>query len=219
MTARLIAYTRVSTDEQDLGLAAQRATIEASAGVRDYEVIDWVEDHGYSGGLPPEKRPALRDAMVRVRAGEADGIVVAKLDRLSRSLLDFATLVDERSGLKFVILDLGVDTSDPVGRFIAHILAAFAQWERELIGQRTKSALAAKREREPDWSPTRKILLPEDLRQEIAQRVEAGERLTHIARDLNNRGVPTVRGGQCWRSSTVRAVVNSVARDEEDTRG
>ena len=73
--------------------------------------------------------------------------MVAKLDRLSRSLLDFASLMEDarREGWALVILDLGVDTTTPSGEMIANVMATFAQFERRLIGQRTKDALAVKK--------------------------------------------------------------------------
>src|SRR6185437_7338010 len=93
------------------------------------------------------KRPHLQAALAACRAGEATGLVVAKLDRLSRSLIDFARLLEEakKHGFNVVALDLGVDLSTPSGEFLANVMASAAQWERRIIGERTKSALAVKR--------------------------------------------------------------------------
>lgn len=79
--------------------------------------------------------------------GEAQALVVAKLDRLSRSLLDFAALMEraEAEGWAVITLDLGVDTSTPAGEMLVSVLASFAQYERRLIGQRTREGLAQKR--------------------------------------------------------------------------
>ena len=90
----------------------------------------------------------LRLALEAIEAGTAEGLVVAKLDRLSRSLLDFAALMERgrKRGWNLIALDLGVDTSTPSGEMMASVLATFAQqFERRLIGQRTKDALAVKR--------------------------------------------------------------------------
>jgi DNA invertase Pin-like site-specific DNA recombinase len=98
-------------------------------------------------GRSMEGRTGLAAALEDVESGAADALVVAKLDRLSRSLLDFAALMERsrRDGWSLVALDLGVDTSTPSGEMMANVLAAFAQFERRLIGQRTKDALAVKR--------------------------------------------------------------------------
>jgi DNA invertase Pin-like site-specific DNA recombinase len=81
------------------------------------------------------------------RAGEAAGIVTAKLDRLSRSVIDFAKLLAEarKRGFKIVALDLGLDLSTPQGELVANVIASVAQWERRIIGQRTAEGLAAKK--------------------------------------------------------------------------
>jgi DNA invertase Pin-like site-specific DNA recombinase len=94
------------------------------------------------------RRPALGRALRALDTGEADTLAVAKLDRLSRSTLDFATLMErERAkGWGFAILDLGVDTRTASGEMMAGVVATFVQYERRLIGERTKAGLAAKRE-------------------------------------------------------------------------
>lgn len=83
-----------------------------------------------------------------LQRGDACTLVVSKLDRLSRSLVQFAELMERsrRKGWSLVALDLGVDTSTPAGEMMASVLASFAQYERRLIGQRTRDALAVKRE-------------------------------------------------------------------------
>lgn len=88
-------------------------------------------------------------ALEAVEGGQADALCVAKLDRLSRSLLDFAGLMERsrKRGWSLVALDLGVDTSTPSGEMMASVLATFAQFERRLIGERTRAALAEKRAR------------------------------------------------------------------------
>jgi DNA invertase Pin-like site-specific DNA recombinase len=82
-------------------------------------------------------------------AGDADGLVVYKLDRLTRSMRDFCELVDwfEEAERALVMLEPDVDTSTPAGRAVAHVMTAFAEMERGLIAERTRAALAAKRAR------------------------------------------------------------------------
>ena len=146
-----VGYLRVSTEEQaasGLGLDAQRAAVERYAAAQGWELVEVLADEGTSG-KSLEGRVALDQALNRVegRGRVAQASVVAKLDRLSRSLLDFAALMERsrRNGWQLVALDLGVDTATPSGEMMANVLATFAQFERRLIGQRTRDALAAKK--------------------------------------------------------------------------
>ena len=146
---KVSGYTRVSTQEQaesGAGLEAQRSAITLEAERRGWELVQVFEDAGVSG-KSMSGREGLRAALEAVESGQADALVVSKLDRLSRSLLDFASLMKRarKRGWSLVALDLGVDTSTPSGELMANVLATFAQFERRLIGQRTRDALAVKR--------------------------------------------------------------------------
>jgi DNA invertase Pin-like site-specific DNA recombinase len=93
------------------------------------------------------KRPGVQEALRALQAGEAKALVVAKLDRLSRSMLDFAALMAtaQKQNWALVALDCAVDKSTPAGEAMAHVLATFGQFERRLISRRTKEALAVKK--------------------------------------------------------------------------
>jgi DNA invertase Pin-like site-specific DNA recombinase len=93
------------------------------------------------------KRPGVQEALRVLEAKQASALVVAKLDRLSRSMLDFTALMGtaQKQSWALVALDCAVDTSTPTGEAMANMLATFAQFERRLISQRTKEALAVKR--------------------------------------------------------------------------
>ena len=95
-----------------------------------------------SGGVPADERPALGPALDSL--GPGDVLAVARLDRLSRSMLDFARLAQRArdGGWEIVALDLGIDMTTPNGRLVASILVAVAEWEREMIGQRIREGLA-----------------------------------------------------------------------------
>lgn len=208
-------YSRVSTDEQassGLGLAAQRTAMEQAAAGRGWD-LEWATDAGVSGSVPMAEREALAPVLTSLRRG--DVLVVAKLDRLSRSLADFAALMDRsaREGWDLVALDLGVDTTTPTGRFVANLMANVSQLERELIGQRTRDALAERKRQGARLGGP--VTLPDDVRQRVAREHAAGESLAAIARRLTAEGVATARGGVRWYPSTVRAVVRSVALDAE----
>ncbi|MGI8844835.1 MAG: recombinase family protein [Thermoleophilaceae bacterium] len=205
---RVVGYVRVSTEEQGLsgaGLEAQRAAILAEARRRGWEVVETFEDRGYSAR--DLKRPGVQAALDALERGQGAALVVAKLDRLSRSMIDFTGLMARatKESWALVALDCAVDTTTPAGEAMAHVLATFAQFERRLIGQRTKDALAIKRGegvrlgRPPAISPE----LAERIRQERA----AGLTLRQIAERLTEDGVPTPRGGREWRPSSLERLL------------
>jgi DNA invertase Pin-like site-specific DNA recombinase len=142
-------------------------------------------------------------------------LVVAKLDRLSRSLLDFASVmaISRKEGWQVVVLDLAVDTSTPSGELMANVLASFAAYERRLIGQRTSAALQQKKAGGARLGRPR-TMNPQVTSRIVAERA-AGRSLPAIARSLNEDGVPTARGGRSWLPGTVSAVLRSAALDQE----
>lgn len=211
---RVVAYLRVSTDEQrdsGLGLAAQREALTAEATRRGWDV-HWIEDAGYSA--KSLDRPGIQEALHLLNTGKADALVVAKLDRLSRSLLDFAGVTEQakRRGWAVVALDLGVDMTTPAGEMLANVLAAFAQYERALISQRTTVALAAAKARGQRLGRPRAT--PDDVVARCVALRADGLSAGRIALALTAAGVPTTRGGT-WRASTVRRVLAGHVLDQQ----
>lgn len=210
--SRVLAYVRVSTSEQagsGAGMAAQRAAIRAEALRRGWTNILYVEDAGYSARSLD--RPGLRQALDMLASGQAATLCVAKLDRLSRSLLDFASLVDtaHRQRWSIVCLDLGLDMSSPSGRLMSNVLASFAQFERDMASARTREALAAKRAAGVRLG--RPVTLPAFVRARIRAERAAGATLTAIADRLNADGTPTAQGGARWYPSTVAAILKQAS--------
>jgi DNA invertase Pin-like site-specific DNA recombinase len=168
------------------------------------ELVETIEDAGYSA--KDLKRPEVQEALRALEAGEAKALVVAKLDRLSRSMLDFAALMAtaQKQHWALVALDCAVDTSTPAGEAMAHVLATFGQFERRLIGQRTREALAAKK------ASGVGLGRPPTVRQSVVRRIQRqrqrGDSLRKIADDLNESGVATAQGGVQWYAATVRHV-------------
>jgi DNA invertase Pin-like site-specific DNA recombinase len=206
--SRVVGYVRVSSEEQavsGLGLEAQRTAIETECTSRGWVLSAIYEDAGLSGNSVTN-RPGLALALEDVESGGAGGIVVAKLDRLSRSLKDFASLMEraQSHGWNLVALDLGVDLSTAAGEFMANVMASAAQWERRIIGQRTKDALAAKRAQGVKLG--RHSVLPESVVRRILAARKAGEGWSAIASSLNAEKVATAHGGARWHPATVRAV-------------
>jgi len=206
---RVIAYVRVSTEEQarsGAGIAAQRRLIGRACRERGWQLVAIEADEAASG-KSTRNRPALARTLDALEAGDAGGLIVAKLDRLSRSVRDFCEMLDrsQRQRWALVCLDLGLDTSTPTGKFTAQIIAAVAELERELIGQRTREALAEKRAAGVHIGRPQSI--PPNLAERIRAMRAAGATLEGICDTLTAEGIPTPRGGAQWRpSSIVRAL-------------
>jgi DNA invertase Pin-like site-specific DNA recombinase len=206
---RIAGYTRVSTNEQvesGAGLAAQSDAIEREAQRRGWSGLRLFTDAGISA-KSMDGRDALADALVFVEGQRGSVLVVAKLDRLTRSLRDFAELLERsrRRGWALVALDLGVDTSTPSGEMLASVVASVAQYERRLIGVRTRDAMQAKIQQGATFG--RKRAVPESVRRSIVRLRREGQSHEAIARTLNERGTPTSYGGQRWYRSTVSVVL------------
>jgi DNA invertase Pin-like site-specific DNA recombinase len=215
----VITYRRVSTAEQGdsrLGLEAQQAAILAEVEQRGWSISGAYED--VASGRRISGRPGLAQAIEHVR--KVNGVLVAsKLDRVSRDVIDFASLLRdaERQGWSVLVLDLQLDTTTPVGRFTAVMLANAAEFERRQIGERTRVALAAKKARGERLGRPR--LTPQKLVDRVVGERDGGSTWQAIADRLNDEGVPTQRGGAAWRVSTVQRLYESHGLDEEAARG
>lgn len=189
MSGMNIGYARVSTDEQNLELqihALQAAGCEAV-----------FEDRGISGAAV--ERPGLRDALAHARKG--DVLVVWRLDRLGRSLPHLVEVINglRASGVGFRSLQEQIDTTSAGGRFYLHILASLAEFERELISERTKAGMASARRRGKSIGRPRKL-----TRQQIhhaRDMVESGRETRASMAELFGVDVATLRralnGGVC----------------------
>jgi site-specific DNA recombinase len=147
---RCAIYTRKSTEE---GLEQQFNSLHAR---REAAEAGWValpdcyDDGGFSGASI--ERPAMKKLLAQVEQRSIDCVVVYKVDRLSRSLLDFARLMElfERYGVSFVSVTQEFNSTTSLGRLTLNILLSFAQFEREIIGERTRDKLSAAR-RKGKW--------------------------------------------------------------------
>jgi DNA invertase Pin-like site-specific DNA recombinase len=203
---RAIVYCRVSTDDQvrhGYGLEAQTAAVDEACDRRDWRIVERITEEGVSG--KSLERPGLHKALRMLANNEADALVVAKLDRLSRSVVDFGVLLEwfNEADATLLALDLDVDTSTPGGRLVANVFASVAEWERETIAARTRDGLAALRARGKSIGRPAVVDQPE-LAARIRQMRETMT-LQGIADALNAEGVPTVRGGSVWRPNAVAA--------------
>lgn len=213
-----LAYVRVSTAEQaDEGasLEAQRGLLAAEANRRGWD-HEFVADEGYSA-KSVAGRPGLMAALIRLDAGEADVLLVLRVDRLSRSVSDFAALMARSQKRKWALaaLDLGVDTTTPAGDLMAHVLVSVGQYERLIIGQRTKEGMAQRRAEGVHLG--RPTALPSETVKRIVRERAEGSTLTGIARRLAADGVPTAAGGK-WYAATIKRVLASAAGQAEAQR-
>ena len=208
-----LGYVRVSTSLQvaeGASLDAQRAALVAEADRRNWD-LEIVADEGLSA-KSIKNRAGLIDALDRLDRGLADALISTRLDRISRSVVDFAGLLDRasRRGWGLVLLSPSLDLSDPAGRFTANVLASAAQYERELIGARTREGMAQRKAenieagRPVTFGRTRNV--PSDVVAHIIEARRKGASYATIASTLNADGVPTAQGGKAWHASTVRVV-------------
>lgn len=198
---RAITYERASD--------ARRDTISVALAARGWTLVAELVERSRSGATL--NRPALTEVLERLDRGEADALVVAKLDHLSGSVLDFVQITERAKchGWAVVVLDADIDTTSPTGELAADI-SNVAQWERRIIAARTSDALRALKARGVRLG--RPVELNSDLRSRIAAEHAAGDSLRTIADRLTAEGVPTARGGR-WHASTVRAVLGSLGLD------
>lgn len=208
---RFIGYTRVSTAEQadsGLGLEAQAAAIREAAQRRGWELVDVITDAGRSGASL--KRPGIRKALKLIAAGKAEGMVVAKLDRVSRSSTDTALLIewfDREVRADFVALDAEfADTTNPTGRVMVGLMALMAEWERAQTAQRTSAALARLKAQGKPYGPGA-VSDQTELAKRLRRMRERKMTLQEICTTLNQEGVPTPRGGTEWRPSSLQTVL------------
>ena len=202
---KLIGYIRVSTNRQVVsgaGLEAQIAYIEAEANRRGAELEIVSEGEGASG-KSMRKRLALNEAMARLDKGEANALIVYKLDRLTRSVADFLTVLERSRKGKWALIigDLSIDTSTPMGEAMATIAATFAQLESARISERVTDGMREKKIMGSTFG--RPVLMSERTVKKIIDLHEEGFSINAIARQLNLEAVPTSHGGAHWYASTV----------------
>lgn len=223
---KAVGYIRVSTEEQaseGVSLAAQAEKIRAYASLKSLTLTEIISDAGVSAGKALAARPGGSRVIRAVRGGGAGAVVAVKLDRAFRDAADCLSVTrdwDQR-GVAFHVIDLGgnsMDTTGAAGRFMLTVIAGAAEMERNLIRERTRDALAAKRARRErvgqipyGWrlGPGKKLVAvsaeQRALRYMISLRAD-GVSLRSIVHLLNSDRVPAKRGG-AWTASSVRSVV------------
>src|SRR5450631_3109220 len=219
---KTIGYVRVSTDrqaERGSSLDAQAEKIRAMALVQGTELADIIVESGESA--KSLNRPGMTQLLELVDTGKVKAVIVAKLDRLTRSVKDLCELLErfERKGVALVSVAESLDTGSAAGRLVLNIMAAVSQWEREAIGERTRDAMRHKRSQgqrvgniafgsrlaadgqhlEPD--PAEQAALAE-----IRRLRSQGTTMRGIAAALNHRDLRT-RRGTAWRLESVARIL------------
>ncbi|MDN5248223.1 MAG: recombinase family protein [Wolbachia endosymbiont of Tyrophagus putrescentiae] len=230
---RCAIYTRKSCEEglnqAFNSLDAQRIAGEsyiASRRLEGWKVIEKkYDDGGYSGGNL--ERPGLRELLEDIERGKIDLVIVYKIDRLSRSLLDFAKIADffEKRGVTFVSVTESFNTADSVGRLMLNIILSFAQYERELASERIRDKIAASRKKGL-WMGSRvplgydaiekKLIVNEreaELVKQIFESFVEMKSMTNVAKELNEKGYRTKESkgekGKEFKKATVRGILTN----------
>lgn len=221
---KTIGYVRVSTDKQaehGISLEAQESKIRAMAIVRGGALEEVIVDGGESA--KDLNRPGVKRLLALVDTGKIDAVIVAKLDRLTRSVKDLCGLLElfEKRKVALISVAESLDTGSAAGRLVITIMGAVSQWEREAIGERTRDALRHKRKQGrrvgniafgSRLAGDGEHLEPEPVEQaalaEIRRLRRQGATLRGIAAALNNRAHRTRRGTP-WRLESVARVVRS----------
>ena len=222
---KAIGYVRVSTDrqaEQGVSLEAQESKIRAMATVQGARLLDVIVDGGESA--KNLNRPGLQRLLALVESG-VEAVIVAKLDRLTRSVRDLCGLLElfEKRKVALISVAESLDTGSAAGRLVITIMGAVSQWEREAIGERTRDALRHKRtsgERVGNirfgfrLSTDGKHVEPDPGEQAVLTEIrhlrQNGHTLRGIAAALNQRALRT-RRGSAWRLEHVARIIKQGA--------
>ena len=237
---RCAIYTRKSTEEgldQDFNsLDAQRESCESYIASQRHAgwiaLPDRYDDGGFTGANM--NRPGLQKLLQHVQAGHVDSILVYKIDRLSRSLLDFARIIEllEKHGASFVSVTQQFNTATSMGRLSLHVLLSFAQYEREIIGERIRDKMAASKRKgkymggvpplgyDVDRDAKKLVVNPDEanLVRHIFKRFFSLGSVTKLTRELNENGYTTkswvtakskMREGRPWNKSHLYRLLNN----------
>jgi site-specific DNA recombinase len=224
----VICYCRVSTVEQSdsgVSLDAQQAKMRAYADLYNLTIVETIIDAESAKSL---NRCGLQHALNLLKAGKADGLLIVKLDRLTRSVADWQSLIDaffgERGGKQLFSVNDSIDTRTAAGRLVLNVLITVAQWERETIAERTKEALRHKincRQRVGkvrfgfDLSPDGTTLVENPVEQQTLVFMRnlraAGRTLRQIAAELTALNIPTKERKSRWTHTAVAYILGRAA--------
>lgn len=217
---KTIGYVRVSTEDQftnGVSLDAQREKISQYAQLYKIDVIEIVQDAGLSG--KNLKRPGIESIIDLIKQRKIEGLVICKLDRLTRSVRDLSFLIDlfEKKQISLISISESLDSSSAIGRMIINMIASIAQWERETICERTRTALEFKKSNGMVYNGSclygfkrsGKRLVLDDYEQRVISvimRLSREYRVAEICRRLQLAGLKP-RNGKFWHHKVVRKII------------
>lgn len=230
---RIIGYIRASTADQKVTLEAQQAKIQAMAVVKGETIQEFIIDSGESA--KSLERPGMQRLLGMVDRRQVDAVIISKLDRITRSVRDLGNLMEkfEKRNVSLVSVEESLDTGTASGRLVINIMASVSQWEREAIGERTKTALRFiksagcpsgpapygwKSQPRPvvDGKRQRVPLVPDKDEQQIIRIAMsydlAGWTLSSIADELNGAGLRT-RSNTPWNKQYVSRILKCTLAD------
>jgi DNA invertase Pin-like site-specific DNA recombinase len=204
---RVIGYASYASDG-DAGtreLKQQAGLIARECQLRYLRLTEVVGERGRANGKALG-RPGLSYALDQLRGGDAEGLVVTELSRITHSAAELGTIIQwlSRSGVRLIAAHHAFDTAHDDGRLAARMLVEVSRWEQIRLSERTRNGLQAARRR--GQSTGRGAVTDDpDLSERITAMRAQGMTLQAIADRLNDEGVPTIRGGSKWRHSSVQA--------------
>jgi site-specific DNA recombinase len=204
---QVVGYTRVSTSEQatdGVSLCVQAEKIGAYSVVKDWRLTALIEDTGQSA--KSLARPGMQRLLSIVEAGEVDAVIIYKLDRLTRSVSDLAELMKlfARKGIALVSLQESLDATTATGELMMNLLMSVSQWERKVIGERTRDAMQRLKARGERYCHA--VFEDADMLALMQQYRQAGLSYGVIAEKLNTEGIPATLGSR-WLANTVRRIL------------
>jgi DNA invertase Pin-like site-specific DNA recombinase len=204
-----LGYVSVEQNgDPELGdMRAQAEVIDALCRSQGWRLLEVVRDVDAAGG-GSLRRPGLTYAVEKIARGEASCLVVSQLNRLTNSAADLSRVLESlaRTNARLVVVDVGLDTASEAGRIAATSLLKVGAWERQRMLESTRKGLAAAGAKRAAAGQPAVEDIPA-LKQRILDMREEGLTLQAIADQLNDEGVPTIRGGQLWRPSSVQAAL------------
>jgi len=182
------------------------ASLDRLAGERGWLVVDRLTDERSGSSL---EREGITEALERLASGDANLLAVTRLDRLSRSVQDFAGLVERsrEEGWRLVIADIGYDGTSPAGELVANVLSALSQWERRMIAARTSEGITALKSQ----GRYAGIKVAPALRDRIVAMRASGQTYQAMADTLNAQGIVSPKGST-WSTKTVWGIARGSYR-------
>lgn len=225
---KTIGYVRVSTEDQatdGVSLEAQKAKLQAYASLYDLELVEIIVDAGESA--KSLNRPGIQRCLAMLKKGTAEALLVAKLDRLTRSVRDLGELVESYfapGNSALMSVSENIDTRSAAGRLVLNVLTSVAQWEREAIGERTADAL---RHKKANGERVGKVPFGFDLAADgrtlsanarehevigLIRELNAHRRtLREIAAELTRRSIQTKEGKTGWTHTAINRILKRSA--------